>query len=311
MRNNIKCSIIVPIYNAETYISNCVESVLQLNNISWELILIDDGSTDGSRLICDQYAANDKRVKVYHQINQGVSAARNLGLKVMRGEYVLFLDSDDWIDSRVLELSIKEMDLMHADMLQSPTNRVNNNTTKPHHFEKGNIYNCKDYIDLDSFYVCIGGSIIRSNIITDNQIFFRNDIKLAEDQMFIMDSMRFSCIIYRLDSPFYNYYINDNSATNTSKSISIIESINALVEYKTKYPQFGKSIDYTLLYFIWYVIKNRDVSIRDISRLIKKADISLSQRFSYIEKAFLSISRITPIGGIVFVHLYKSLKQWL
>lgn len=96
---DIFISIIVPVYNVELYLRACLDSIARLTAVSWEAILIDDGSTDGSGAICDDYAAHDTRFKVIHQENAGVSAARNAGLDVARGEWIWFVDSDDTINA--------------------------------------------------------------------------------------------------------------------------------------------------------------------------------------------------------------------
>lgn len=90
-------SIIIPVYNVELYLSKCLNSLLVQDYDDWEAILVDDGSTDCSGAICDEYAARDSRLHVYHKANKGVSAARNLGLDNARGEWIWFVDSDDWI----------------------------------------------------------------------------------------------------------------------------------------------------------------------------------------------------------------------
>lgn len=97
-------SIIVPIYNAEKYISRCVESILAQSYHDFELILIDDGSTDFSLGLCKAFVQKDSRVRVIHQINQGVSSARNLGIKHAHGEYIGFVDIDDYIDKEMLKI---------------------------------------------------------------------------------------------------------------------------------------------------------------------------------------------------------------
>lgn len=102
-------SIIVPIYNVEKYLRRCIDSILSQTFISFELLLIDDGSTDASGAICDEYALVDRRIHVTHQINRGVSAARNVGLDKSVGKYVCFVDSDDWVTSDYLATLMEQV----------------------------------------------------------------------------------------------------------------------------------------------------------------------------------------------------------
>lgn len=102
-------SIIVPIYNVEKYLRRCIDSILSQTFISFELLLIDDGSTDASGAICDEYALMDRRIHVTHQINRGVSAARNVGLDKSVGKYVCFVDSDDWVTSDYLATLMEQV----------------------------------------------------------------------------------------------------------------------------------------------------------------------------------------------------------
>lgn len=95
-------SIIVPVYNTEKYLRRCINSILAQTYVDYELLLVNDGSTDGSGNICDEYAKNDSRVRVFHKTNGGVSSARNVGLEEAQGEWVTFVDSDDWIDEHFL-----------------------------------------------------------------------------------------------------------------------------------------------------------------------------------------------------------------
>lgn len=308
--NKPRCSIIVPVYKAEEFIVRCISSIRQQTFQDWELLLIDDGSPDKSGIICDEYAAKDERIRVIHQQNCGVSAARNNGLDAMSGDYALFLDSDDWLDVNCLEFCIKEMSRTRADILQFPTERTSKqcNDTAICTIAPGKTYTAKEYIAANDFFVCIGGTVVRADIININNIRFRYDIKLAEDQMFIMDCLRMSNMVYRSDYPFYKYYINEGSATSSSKSANMINSIIALTEYKSKHPEFTKTLDYTLLYFIWYIIKNKDVPNSELSKLIRKARISYNSKFSKVEKGFIYIGRLFPRLSIHYVRLYKYLK---
>lgn len=111
-------SIIVPIYNARTYIEKCIESILRQNFRDYELILVDDGSIDGSGYICDTYAGLDSRIHVIHQLNKGVSSARNTGLEAATGQYVCFVDADDWIESDLFQVCMDTIESSGADILQ-------------------------------------------------------------------------------------------------------------------------------------------------------------------------------------------------
>ena len=110
---NPKISIIVPVYKVEKYLHRCLDSIVNQTFTDWECILIDDGSPDNSGIICDEYAQMDRRFKVIHQENKGVSAARNAGLDVAKGEWIGFVDSDDWIEKETYEVAynkaIKEL----------------------------------------------------------------------------------------------------------------------------------------------------------------------------------------------------------
>lgn len=104
-----KISIIIPVYNVEKYLCKCIDSVVNQSYRNLEIILIDDGSTDDSGKICDEYAIKDSRVKVIHKINQGVAHTRNIGVELARGEYIMFVDSDDWVDLDICAVLIKAM----------------------------------------------------------------------------------------------------------------------------------------------------------------------------------------------------------
>ena len=109
-------SVIVPIYNVEKYLPKCIDSILAQNYSEIEVILVDDGSPDGCPEICDNYAEKDKRIVVIHQKNLGVSAARNAGLKAAHGEYIGFVDPDDWISPSMYQEMITALERENADL---------------------------------------------------------------------------------------------------------------------------------------------------------------------------------------------------
>lgn len=110
-------SVIVPVYNVKPYLHESIESVLNHTYKNYELIIIDDGSTDGSELICDKYQKNDKRIRVIHQNNKGLSGARNTGLDVMHGDVVAFLDSDDAFLPDFLQVMVQTMISDNVDIV--------------------------------------------------------------------------------------------------------------------------------------------------------------------------------------------------
>lgn len=112
-----KISIIVPVYKVENYLSQCVDSILNQTFADWECILVDDGSPDGSGVICDEYAQKDARIHVIHKENRGVSAARNTGLSAAQSEYIYFIDSDDYVEREALELLLSKAKQSEADIM--------------------------------------------------------------------------------------------------------------------------------------------------------------------------------------------------
>lgn len=105
---NVKFSVIVPIYNVEKYLRKCIDSILKQTYRNFELILVDDGSPDECPNICDEYAKNDKRIKVIHKENEGLVAARNTGIKEAVGDYICYVDGDDWISEVLLETVLEK-----------------------------------------------------------------------------------------------------------------------------------------------------------------------------------------------------------
>lgn len=116
--NNPEISIIVPVYNMERYLEECLESIKKQTFTNWECILVDDGSSDNSPAICEQYAESDSRFKAIHQQNRGLSVARNTALRTVSSEYIGFVDADDWIEPEMFELLYKLVTEHDADIAQ-------------------------------------------------------------------------------------------------------------------------------------------------------------------------------------------------
>lgn len=140
-------TIIVPVYNVEKYLDRCISSIINQTLKKIEIILIDDGSTDNSGVLCDKWLKIDQRIQVIHKINGGLSSARNVGLQIAKGQYVTFLDSDDWIVSDTCEYALKLLSLYNADVIQYDIFMCYKENTKiPFRQERINIYEGKEII---------------------------------------------------------------------------------------------------------------------------------------------------------------------
>lgn len=240
-----KLSVIVPVYKAERYLERCVDSLLTQTFINFEILLIDDGSPDRSGNICDEYACKDARVRVFHKENGGVSSARNLGLDNVRGDYLTFIDADDWVDVDCFKKGIYIMDRDNLDILQYSYKMIRE--------QDGCVicvrnYECipmgwKEFVQTDHYIVCVGGNYIRSSIVKTHHLRFNETIHLAEDQLFIMKAMSLSSRIAQTKEFYYNYFQNLDSATHTSQEADMLKSSKALLEFGKFNKLFKPQVD--------------------------------------------------------------------
>ena len=192
-------SIIVPVYNSYRFLSKCLNSIIKQTYADLDIVIIDDGSTDKSGDICDRFAKKDKRIRVFHKENEGVSVARNLGINKARGEYIVFVDSDDW-------LSFNAIEIMLSDILSTETDLVvcnyvfvtlfkNVKTINPIKIQQ---YDIRKKEDLSLFFnssfswrgPC--SKIYKKSIIDEHGILFREGIKYGEDTIFNLNYLMFA-----------------------------------------------------------------------------------------------------------------------
>lgn len=218
--NSPKISVIVPVYNSEQYLPKCIDSILAQTFSDFELILVNDGSKDGSGDICDEYAQKDKRVRVYHKENGGVSSARNLGLDNAKGEWVYFVDSDDWIDPdcfrTVSDYFEKDIDIIRFGFRQINPDTKEIIEYKPKFFSKD--YSITRFYNQDNFSrspmsACL--KFIRRNILHDNFITFPIDMKNNEDILFINMAICKANGFVTINQSFYNQLLTPNSASRS------------------------------------------------------------------------------------------------
>jgi len=209
-------SIIVPVYNAEEYLGQCLDSILAQTYTHLEIILINDGSTDNSKQICDIYALKDKRIKVIHQPNKGVAYARNAGLALARGEYIGFVDSDDFIGNDMYRYLLKLILQDNADIamcnLYKQTSGGWQKDSQIHAYY--NIIKPTQIFSLSSWaYLVV--KLFKHSIL--KPIHFDVNASYNEDGLFIFHSLQRAKSIAIGQEAFYYYRYNTNSATNNFK----------------------------------------------------------------------------------------------
>lgn len=216
-----KVSIIVPVYNAEIFLSQCLDSIIAQSFKDWECILIDDGSKDGSGRICDEYAIKDTRFRVFHKKNGGVSSARNLGIDHMKGEFVIFIDADDLLYPYSIQSLIEG--IIDNSIGSSVGGFVIFNDENPDIFTLREQKKVKSTHDaIVDFYNTrnkdwqkyLWNRLFRSNFILEKNIRFREDIQFKEDGLFLIQYLtRINKDVYYTSDIVYRYRQNADSAT--------------------------------------------------------------------------------------------------
>lgn len=215
-------SVIVPIYNVSKYLDDCLSSIEKQSVLDWECILVDDGSKDNSGEICDQWALKDSRIRVIHQHNQGVSVARNQGIKVAKGEYVCFIDSDDWVDTDYLKHLIDNLldaDIVVSGLVQefSDGNRLSlvPHSTTSFFLDRGGL---EEFVGLNRMYLLYGPvqKIYRKKILDQYDIHFPVDCAYGEDLQFNYAYLEHVSKISQVAESDYHYRIV-GSGTLSSK----------------------------------------------------------------------------------------------
>lgn len=216
-------SVIVPVYNGERYLSRCIESIINQPYRNIEIILINDGSTDNSGEICNAYALSDNRIRVIHTQNNGPAAARNIGIENSKGEFIFFVDADDFIEKNALSLLIKSYHRHLADIVVGDFRKIKDGPSKSGHcdvFLESRLLRKQDIIDYVRSYlkkpnrfplfVYSWGRLFKSTIIKNNNIFFDAGLRTFEDVAFNFDYLNYTNEIFFLKKVIYNFQIHDN-----------------------------------------------------------------------------------------------------
>ena len=235
---NPKISVIVPVYKAEKCLHRCVDSILAQTFTDFEVLLIDDGSPDRSGEICDEYAKKDSRVRVFHKENGGVSSARNYGIKQSYGEWLTFVDSDDYIENNFLDFtSIESADLLVQNYKVLFENRSKNiEFPKQIVQEQGMSHFINSNIVKQIFRVP-WAKFFKRNIISKNKISFAEGIRYGEDTLFVQDYLFCANSVSFISKSNY-IYIEDKNVASKYR-LSAVEAVNTLTEFMKRYHSYN------------------------------------------------------------------------
>lgn len=229
-------SVICPVYKAEKYIHRCVDSILAQTFTDFELLLIDDGSPDRSGKICDEYVQKDNRIRVIHQENKGVSASRNTGLEVAKGDYIIHVDSDDWVETKMLDemyntIKSSNSDLLIVDYICNYNKRDIYKIQAPHRNDAISILH--DILEGKLHGSC-WNKLIKKGIIDKYNMRFPLNINFGEDTIFWAELLQKNITVSYLNRAYYHYNILSNSSLTDVDSIEKIKNRMSFVDLLSK-----------------------------------------------------------------------------
>lgn len=282
-----RISIIVPVYKAEKYLNACIDSILKQTYEDFELILIDDGSPDRCPMVCDDYALKDKRVKVIHQKNSGVAVARNNGLEIATGEYITFVDSDDYIDPVMYERMLEVINEYGCEVVMCDCMKEFQNHTEIYtHHIRGGFYD-KDQLIKEYYphllimpnieypatisnWLCLFKSSIRNKV----HLYYEPGIRFSEDWIFGAKlMMNVNSFYYMKGQVYYHYRMNEQSVTHSfvldkwNDYCKLYECIKRDFSNISCY-DFAEQIDKVLLFLVYNAVGDL-IRTREIETLKK------------------------------------------
>ncbi|MGN1299253.1 MAG: glycosyltransferase family 2 protein [Candidatus Scatovivens sp.] len=292
--NQVKFSIIVPVYNSEKYIQKCIDSILNQTYDNYEIIIINDGSTDNTLKIINSNYKNRSNIIIVNKENQGVSMARNLGIQYAKGEWITFLDADDWIDDNTLKIinqeieSNSEIELIQNniyisnDYKNSNKYKVLDNLIKKESTQKKEIietiicinYGSKKYGEKYGNCRCIGGKFYKKSLLIENKIAFPDGMETFEDGIFNLYAYFYSRATLIFNKNLYHYRQHSTSATHQivnnqfeRNSRIISEIINFINNFKME--NYMESFYYCCYELLLILLKN-NYSKRNYRKYIEK-----------------------------------------
>lgn len=271
-------SVIVPVYKAEKYIERCVTSILNQTFKDFEVLLIDDGSPDCSGAMCDKYAIEDQRIKVIHKKNTGVADTRNVGLREAQGNYIIFIDSDDYVKNNMFERLFNVADKTKSDIVMCQYFIDEEGIIKPAVMKYEKLYDNEEDVKarlLQRYYTndhnglySLWNKIIRRELYVSNNIVFDTNLKRGEDAWFIFQCLKNANRVAYIPEGFYFYYQNQSSIMHTFqeeqyekwvKTRKKLLEENANLNFKIDYNEFYYSFLYNVAIYCRQLMQRNEI----------------------------------------------------
>lgn len=258
-------SVIIPCYNIEKYISKTIDSILNQKFNNFEIILVDDGSIDNTGKILDEYLKKDNRIRVIHKKNEGVAIARNTGLLESNGEYIYFLDGDDYVSNSYFEDMSKIILKNNLEIIISPYYIEKNNkkfllssNIKEKNYDKDFIL--KNLFTRKICKAAMGTSLIKKEIIVKNNIFFNEKLSYSEDYHFIIRVFFKAKSFYYTNKSYFTYVQREGSAINSKLNLKRLDTLRALIDLENNLNIENKNLkNYFYLFYTISFIGNINV----------------------------------------------------
>ena len=207
-----KISVIVPVYNVERFIRKCVQSLVDQDYSNIEIILVDDGSPDSSGVIIDELKAIDNRIITIHQKNSGVSAARNAGLAVSSGEYITFVDGDDWVDSNYVSYFVRLIEESGCDIAMNKNNHTEIRSLSRDNCCVVDSEKAIEWIYMGDVFVAVWNKMYRKKLLDENNIVFNQEIWYGEGMLFNVECLQYTDKVAVGEQSVYHQTFNPDSA---------------------------------------------------------------------------------------------------
>lgn len=321
MKGNV--SIIIPVFNTENKLKDCLESVRSQSYENFEAILIDDGSTDKSGEICDYYSSIDSRFKVIHCINSGVSKARNIGISLCRGDYIIFVDSDDKVKSNMLKDMVENIDEYNSDVVITGITFVEKETITKEIIPKVNgklgldiwEYICKDKTGMFGY---IPNKLYKSSIIKENNIRFDENKKIQEDLDFALTVYSYCNSFYLIDRSYYIYnYESKNRKPQPLSYMEIEVKKRNIIKSKGLYDRCKnlhcEKLASMIFAYLYWLPKEKIKFLQGVERIYNINDIDESFDVSSIhnleEKITIFLLKNRKINASWWYFRFRSIKN--